>query len=83
MSEPIRYAMTWGEDEDGTIYIGPKEQADGQWVKHSDYASLKADVEQLKDALFKHSVENHRLQVEVERLRTGGENYNQIITELP
>ena len=34
---------------------------------------LKAELEETKDALFKHSTENHRLQVERQRLTKAGD----------
>jgi hypothetical protein len=41
MSEPIRYAMSWGTDEDEFVYVSPVEQANGNWVKWEDYARLQ------------------------------------------
>ena len=38
-----RYAMSWGKDEDGSIYVSPTEQPKGNWVKYEDYASLLCD----------------------------------------
>jgi hypothetical protein len=35
-----RYAMSWGKDEDGSIYVSPTEQPKGNWVKYEDYARL-------------------------------------------
>jgi hypothetical protein len=49
VSEPIRYAFRLCEDDDA-IYLGPKEQADGQWVLYTDYTRLKAEVERLTKA---------------------------------
>ena len=49
MSEPIRYAFRMYEDDDA-IYLGPKEQADGQFVLYADYARLNAQVEWLTKA---------------------------------
>jgi hypothetical protein len=39
--------MTWGKDEDGSIYVIPIQQADGNWIRHADYAKLEAEVERL------------------------------------
>jgi hypothetical protein len=50
MSEPIRYSMSWGKDEDDCIYVSPTERANGDWVKYADYARLKAEVERLTKA---------------------------------
>ena len=49
MSAAIRHAMTWGKDEDGSIYVIPIQQADGNWIRHADYAKLEAEVERLKN----------------------------------
>ena len=38
-----RYAMSWGKDEDGSIYVSPTEQPKGNWVKYEDYARLLCD----------------------------------------
>jgi regulator of replication initiation timing len=40
---------------------------------NKENARLKAEVEELKDALFKHSCENYRLQIQRERLTTAGD----------
>ena len=45
-----RYFMSWGKDEDGSIYVSPTEQPNGNWVHHSDYSRLKAEVERLRKA---------------------------------
>ena len=50
MSAAIRHAMTWGKDEDGSIYVIPIQQADGNWIRHADYAKLEAEVERLRKA---------------------------------
>jgi hypothetical protein len=47
-----RYAMSWGTDEDGSIYVSPTEQPKGNWVKYEDYALLKAEVERLRASSF-------------------------------
>jgi len=47
MSEPKRYAMTWATDEDEFVYVSPVESASGQWVNYEDYASVKAENEEL------------------------------------
>jgi len=39
----------------------------------SENRLLKAELEETKDALFKHSTENHRLQVERQRLTKAGD----------
>jgi hypothetical protein len=60
MSEPIRYAMSWATDEDEFVYVSPKEQPNGNWVKWEDYARLKAEVERLTksgDGLYKSMLE--------------------------
>ena len=44
-----------------------------KFVHYADYARLKAEVEELKDALFKHSGENYRLQIQRERLTKAGD----------
>ena len=67
MSDPTRYAFKMDEDNDA-IYLGPKEQADGQFVLYSDYIRLKADLEKSDSAVWTLSVENARLKAEVERL---------------
>ena len=41
--------MTWGKDEDGSIYVIPVQQADGNWIRHAEYAKLEAEVERLKN----------------------------------
>ena len=51
MSTAIRHAMTWGKDEDGSIYVIPVQQADGNWIRHAEYAKLEAEVERLTDAI--------------------------------
>ena len=38
-----RYSMSWGKDEDGSIYVSPTEQPKGNWVKYEDYARLLCD----------------------------------------
>jgi len=38
-------------------------ESDLSWAR-AELLMVKAEVEELKNALFKHSVENHRLQVE-------------------
>ena len=40
MSEPKRYDMTWGKDEDDYIFVSPSEQPKGRWVSWEDYARL-------------------------------------------
>jgi len=50
MSEPKRYAMSWATDENEFVYVSPKEQANGNWVKWDDYARLKDEVERLTKA---------------------------------
>jgi predicted nuclease with TOPRIM domain len=46
---------------------------DGDWVLYDASARLKAEVEELKDALFKHSGENYRLQIQRERMTKAGD----------
>jgi len=45
------------------------------WINQTaeENARLKADVDALNEALFKHSTENHRLQLQVERLTKAGD----------
>lgn len=38
-----RYSMSWGKDEDNSIYVSPTEQPKGDWVKYEDYARLLCD----------------------------------------
>jgi hypothetical protein len=54
------------------------------WINQTaeENARLKAEVEELKDALFKHSGENYRLQVERERLRTAGDGLYKSMLEI-
>jgi regulator of replication initiation timing len=42
---------------------------------------LKAELEETKDALFKHSTENHRLQVERQRLTKAGDAMAKVIDD--
>jgi hypothetical protein len=53
-----RYAMSWGKDEDGSIYVSPTEQPKGNWVKWEDYSKLQAEVERL-DTLCKQLMAQH------------------------
>lgn len=67
MSDIIRYHMTWGKDEDGSIYVSPWPSAlSGDWVKYEDYARLKAE---LYDATGHYNCIINKLEAEVERLR--------------
>lgn len=55
------------------------------WINQTaeENARLKAEIEELKDALFKHSGENYRLQIQRERLTTAGDNLVYVVTEHP
>jgi hypothetical protein len=74
MSEPIRYNVKCG-DEGYTIV----ESLGGEWVHHSDYASLKAEVERLRNLGIKLDGYVDLLQGENERLRKAGD----IVCESP
>ena len=66
-----RYAMSWGKDEDGSIYVSPTEQPKGNWVKYEDYARLKDELARLRASSFVTAVpveDYERLKAEVERL---------------
>jgi hypothetical protein len=88
--------MTWGKDEDGSIYVIPIQQADGNWIKHAEYARLKAEVERLTDAITRgastpdakayddHSEllrENAFLKSEVDRLKNNCEYIDRQLDE--
>ena len=64
MSDPIRYAMSWGTDEDEFVYVSPVEQPNGNWVKFEDYARLKAEAERLE-----HQVRYWRIEAECDHGR--------------
>jgi len=51
MSEPKRYAMSWAIDENEFVYVSPKEQANGNWVKWEEYARLKAAFDLLDESI--------------------------------
>ena len=75
MSEAKRYSMMWGEDEDGCIYVSPFEHLHGDWVRHGDYARLKAEVQTFRhqavhdvSQLGEQSAEIANLKVENEEL---------------
>jgi uncharacterized small protein (DUF1192 family) len=63
-----RYAMSWGKDEDGSIYVSPTEQPKGNWVKYEDYARLLCDSVHDLNQIGGLQEENARLRAEVERL---------------
>jgi hypothetical protein len=65
--------MSWGKDEDGSIYVSPNEQANGNWVKWEDYARLKAEVERLTAFTTRTIIPNEELQAQVERLTKAGD----------
>ena len=82
MSEPIRYTQAikcvepsyYAQD----ICSGMVECSIGEWVLHSDYARLKAEVEELQRLLtastyYNTSDEVTRLKAEVERLTKAGD----------
>ena len=73
MSDPIRYAMSWGTDEDEFVYVSPVEQPNGNWVKFEDYARLKAEVARLEAFCTLTIIPNEILQAENERLRKAGD----------
>ena len=72
MSEPKRFSMMWGKDEDGCIYVSPFEHLHGDWVRHGDYARLHSQFANSEQ-------ENARLKAEVERLRKAGDIIARII----
>lgn len=64
MSDIKRYSMTWGKDDDNSIYVSPVTQRNGRWVKHQDHQAvikayetqnnyLAGEVERLSDLLSK------------------------------
>jgi hypothetical protein len=79
MSKPIRYAFRLCEEEDA-IYLGPKEQADGQFVLYADYASLKADIENCRIALRVKYDEVAKFKAKVERLTKAGDEMARVIS---
>jgi len=52
MSKTTRYAMSWGKDEEGYIYVSATEQTNGNWVSYADHALLKARYEVLEAAII-------------------------------
>ena len=68
MSDAKRYAMTWGKDEDGCIYVSPVESANGKWVDYTDYAKLRMERIHDLNQMGGLQEENARLKAEVERL---------------
>jgi len=75
MSEPKRFSMMWGEDEDGCIYISPFEHLHGDWVRHADYAKLRMerihDLNQiggLQEEVANLKADADRFKAQVERL---------------
>jgi uncharacterized small protein (DUF1192 family) len=68
-----RYAMSWGKDEDGSIYVSPTEQPKGNWVKYEDYARLLCESVHDLNQIGGLQQENARLKTEVERLRKAGD----------
>jgi uncharacterized small protein (DUF1192 family) len=68
-----RYAMSWGKDVDGSIYVSPTEQPKGNWVKYEDYARLLCDSVHDLNQIGGLQEENARLKAEVERLRKAGD----------
>ena len=69
MSEPKRFSMMWGKDEDGCIYVSPFEHLHGDWVRHGDYARLKADVRNCHTAIRVKDEESARLKADIKDLR--------------
>ena len=66
MSDVKRYTAS-------IMHPGVREDPEGLLVAYRHYEELKAEVEELKDALFKHSGENYHLQIQRERLTKAGD----------
>lgn len=56
--------MSWGKDEDGSIYVSPTVQPNGKWIAYEDYTRLKADAERLE-----HQVRYWRIEAETDNAR--------------
>ena len=52
MSDPKRYDMSWGKDDDDFIFVSPMESERGRWVRWEDYDRLKDKVEMLTPPLW-------------------------------
>jgi hypothetical protein len=65
--------MSWHIDEDDFVYVSPKEQSDGQWVKYDDYARLKAECQARQAENSVLAVECDSLKAQVERLTKAGD----------
>ena len=81
MSEPKRYDMTWGKDDDDYIFVSPSEQPKGRWVKWEDYAALKTDLDYVRkmrtqETLDLQEMSNivNEVRAENERLRKAGDD---------
>ena len=66
---PTRHAMSWNKDEDGSIYVFPVQQADGNWVKWEDYAQLKAQVERLTKCITVNPAKVEGMELKMQILR--------------
>ena len=78
MSEPKRYCLY----SDGR-YIEMKEHEKGGYVRHIDYARLKAEVERLTAFTTRTIIPNEELQKQIERLTKAGDNLVYVVTEHP
>jgi hypothetical protein len=79
MSDPIRYAMSWATDEDEFVYVSPKEQANGNWVKWEDYARLKALTVEMDKTINISQAGCRELKAEVERMTKAGDAMAEIV----
>jgi hypothetical protein len=61
--------MSWNKDEDGSIYVFPVQQADGNWVKWEDYAQLKAQVERLTKCITVNPAKVEGMELKMQILR--------------
>jgi hypothetical protein len=75
MSEPTRYTAAGN----GVVRTDPE----GLLIAYGHYVELKAEVERLNEALFKHATENHRLQVQRERLTKVGDAMADYLFDAP
>ena len=62
-------------NEEALAHIAKEERKSRECLdmEQAENARLKAELEETKDALFKHSTKNHRLQVERQRLTKAGD----------
>ena len=80
MSEPKRYDMTWGKDEDDYIFVSPSEQPKGRWVSWEDYARLleeKSGWEWEMELTLDYLTAER---VKVERLRKAGDRMKSLLS---